>query len=328
LKKFSLKPEIVKNILEGPDPQDTPIILTHKNIYIFPSKFGLIWFVLLSIMFLIGLNYRNNLVLILCFALISFSLVSMIYTFFQLYDLKISPSGNGKDCFAGEFCEFFLYIQENKGKVRYLEIKTKDYKREFILHSHSNKVVKYKVKTKSRGIIYAPKFIILSYYPFGIFRCWTVQRFSNQAFVYPRPVSTPELNKKNKKDTMVMNGESGLGVEDFMSLDKYQPTDPGSKIYWKAYAKNNRLIKKVFYGGEGTHIIWLDLNNYFPYHDLEKALGILCYQILEAAKIGACYGLRLDNLTFGPKGGEEHKQKCLKALATYPEIKTNGENKK
>ncbi len=319
MKKFILKPEIVKNILEGPDPHDTPIILTHKNIYIFPSKLGLIWFALLSIMFLIGLNYRNNLVLTLCFGLVSFSLVSMIYTFFQLYDLKISSPGNGKDCFTGEFSEFSLYVQENRGKIRYLKIKTKDYYKDFILYPNSNIVVTYRVKAESRGIIYAPKLTILSYYPFGIFRCWTVQRFSDHAFVYPRPVFYPELNKRNKQDTMVMEGEYGLGVEDFMSLDEYQPTDPSSKIYWKIYAKNNKLIKKVFYGGEGSTIIWLDLNNYLPYYDLEKALGILCYQILEAAKTGAHYGLKLDNLIIGPGIGDAHKQKCLKALATYPE---------
>ncbi|GAB6886555.1 hypothetical protein JCM13304A_00530 [Desulfothermus okinawensis JCM 13304] len=142
-------------------------------------------------------------------------------------------------------------------------------------------------------------------------------RFSDQALVYPKPIPHPGVNFLKNRDSVLLEGDSGSGVEDFLSLDKYQPTDPSSKIYWKIYAKNNKLIKKIFHGGEGSTIIWLDLRDYIQY-GMEKALGILCFHVIEASKKGQIYGLKLDKLVIAPDLGEKQKQKCLKALARYP----------
>lgn len=320
---IDIKPKILRNILYGPSPTENPILLTHKNIYIFPSKIGLFWFFLILIMFLIGLNYRNNIVLIFCLLLFSISMLSLIYNFYQLYFLEIIPGKKGKNIFAKDIAEFYIYIREKKGIRRYLYILSDALKEKIIIEPKSTKVVKYGCITKKRGVFWAPKFTIISYFPFGLFRCWTVLRFNDSIMVYPRPrqCSMRYFNTQDNTQRKNKKLETKRGIDDLSYLDKYNPYNPSSRIYWKIYAQRDELVEKIF-THERTKTLILDLDM-FKNNSLDQSLEMLTYLVLECHKKGIRYGLKLRSYEIRPSYGIEHKHKCLTALAIYPNIKTH-----
>jgi hypothetical protein len=62
--------------------------------------------------------------------------------------------------------------------------------------------------------------------------------------------------------------------------------------------------------------VWLDLRQ-VQGSDLEGRLAQLCRQVLDAAGQGLAFGLRLPGLEIPLGLCEEHRQRCLTALATY-----------
>ena len=70
-------------------PKSDSATLTLRNVYIFFSREGLLFAVLLIITFIAGINYGNNLVLGLCFYLVSVWLISFHVTFAHISGLKV-----------------------------------------------------------------------------------------------------------------------------------------------------------------------------------------------------------------------------------------------
>ncbi len=314
IKDILTKSEVIRTLISGPEPRDRPITLTHKNIFILPTKYGYIWFGLLCIMCITGLNYRNNLVLLCCFFLSTCSFVSLIYCFFQLYKLEILP-GPGEDGFLGEMCCFNIFFREKENRTRFLELKCMDFETNIIVEPGSIKGVKYFIKPKKRGLFASPHFVLKSLYPFGLFRSWALVKFSTTCIIYPRPIPCdfPEINVKYGDEKFeILNRK---GIEDFSELDKYTPPEPSSRIFWKIYAKNSKLVKKVFSGAEQGSMIF-SISDFKDYPE-EKALCFLCFLVLEASRQGYMFGLQLGQKKIPPGSGQSHKIKCLRSLALY-----------
>lgn len=70
-------------------PKSDNATLNLRNVYIFFSREGLLFAVLLIITFIAGINYGNNLVLGLCFYLISVWLISFHVTFAHISGLQV-----------------------------------------------------------------------------------------------------------------------------------------------------------------------------------------------------------------------------------------------
>ena len=70
-------------------PKSDSATLNLRNVYIFFSREGLLFALLLLITFIAGVNYGNNLILGLCFYLVSVWLVSLHVTFAHISGLQI-----------------------------------------------------------------------------------------------------------------------------------------------------------------------------------------------------------------------------------------------
>ena len=82
-------------------PAATQHHLNHQNIFIFPAKFGLLFLSLCVLLFLLGTNYQNNLMLLLCYFLLAIFLVNLLasYINFARIDLQI---GKCSEVFVGD----------------------------------------------------------------------------------------------------------------------------------------------------------------------------------------------------------------------------------
>lgn len=70
-------------------PLTRDISLGLRNVYIFLSREGIFYLLLLVITFIAGVNYGNNLVLGLCFLLGSLLVITIHYTFAHMAGLRI-----------------------------------------------------------------------------------------------------------------------------------------------------------------------------------------------------------------------------------------------
>ncbi|WP_261869075.1 hypothetical protein [Psychrobacter sp. JCM 18901] len=70
-------------------PKSDSATLNLRNVYIFFSREGMLFAVLLVITFIAGINYGNNLVLGLCFYLVSIWLISFHVTFAHISGLQV-----------------------------------------------------------------------------------------------------------------------------------------------------------------------------------------------------------------------------------------------
>ena len=81
---------VLRRWFDARAPKSDSATLNLRNIYIFFSREGLLFAVLLIITFIAGINYGNNLVLGLCFYLVSIWLISFHVTFAHISGLKVA----------------------------------------------------------------------------------------------------------------------------------------------------------------------------------------------------------------------------------------------
>src|SRR3954468_16864604 len=72
-------------------PRATKVVLRHKTIYVFPGKQGAGFLFVVLLIWILGTNYQNNLILGFSFFLISVMLVSIIHAFKNLLGLTFVP---------------------------------------------------------------------------------------------------------------------------------------------------------------------------------------------------------------------------------------------
>ncbi len=244
-------------------------------------------------------------------------MISVIHSFLQLYGLRVEPGGV-QDVFAGEFVLFEVFVWEDMGRKRYLEVECKGDSLYWTIEPWKRNRIFYRVKTQDRGRILSPRFDCISRYPLGLFRVWSVFRFSQQALVYPRPIPPPldtPLSLVQLSDPGEGEGDEGRGVAELVYLDEYTEFDSYKKICWRLYARDGRLVKKVF-AGDGTGVLWLSLEMFKEY-PLEDAISFLCYLIIEAEAVSLRYGLALTGDKIPPSCGDKHMRNCLRHLALY-----------
>src|SRR5690606_15334256 len=70
--------------------------------------------------------------------------------------------------------------------------------------------------TRKRGIIVPPRITISSFYPLGLFRCWTHLAMDCQFVVYPAPIACPvRLYTKADEDITQSGSRARPGQNDF-----------------------------------------------------------------------------------------------------------------
>ncbi|NNJ72391.1 MAG: DUF58 domain-containing protein, partial [Enterobacterales bacterium] len=120
-------------------------------------------------------------------------------------------------------------------------------------------------------------------------------------------------------DTQDSSQDFKKGQEDFMSIRDYQQGDSKRAIHWRAYARDQGLVTKLFSEpvGDPMHFDYQMFDQIDPYQRVELRLSWLTFLVLEAAHQQTPFALTLPNKTFEPDISAQHLEKCLQALALY-----------
>ncbi len=306
-------------------PRDV-MLLTQRNVYILPTRPGLMLAATLMVLLVASINYQLNLGYLLTFLLAGSALVGMHLCHGTLrgLSLQLQPAEPG---FQGASHTLAVDLVSTRKRVRHgIAMRMFDGSQWVWtdVPSQGRATVHVAFKPSQRGMVPIPAMTAETRFPLGTFRVWTVWRPASCVLVYPAPEShPPPLPEGRPLAGGAASAQTRRASGDFDGVRAYQRGDPLKLVVWKKLAKSNEMISRDTHQAQ-RHELWLDLaqtgsstavNDAGP--ALEAALSRLCAWVLQADIMGLDFGLRLGAQEIRPASGEAHKRRCLEALARY-----------
>ena len=290
-------------------------LLSNRNIFIFPSKFGFCYLIFVLLLFLLGTNYQNNVVILLSYLLVSFFLTCMLHSFFNFSGMKIEGPSEVTGYAEDDVLIPLTFV--SKQQRHHLVATINDYTASVLLSTDQKSKLSVSFNANSRGVYNLPRVKISSEYAFGLFTTWTRLDFNCRCIIYPAPIKLNSFKQKNNAvEALAMeNGAVRPGIEDFAELKQYQKGEPLTRVAWKQMARGQGQLTKHYQEG-ASDTLWLDIKQ-MPAASVEEKLGMLCYLTLEYTHSGEVFGLNLGINNIAPSSGAEHMNACLTALAKF-----------
>lgn len=298
-------------------PPAAEITLSQKKIFILPSKISLGLMVVVLLLFLLGINFQNSLVYVVCFWLIALLVINIFYTYRNLSGITIKAI-TAEPCFSGETVVLELDISRPVKQAKsalFFGWKNEDLV-EVNLQEQSSSRIKLSHSTKERGRFTPPRIDIFTRYPTGLNTAWSYANMDIDTIVYPEPIEQTNLNnQQNTGDDADSGFEVIGGSNDFAGVREYQAGDSPRHIHWGQYAKTGDLYTKSFVDYESADT-WLDWEQ-LKISNIEARLSHLCAMVLKFHSQQRRFGLKIPGNTIEPNTGEPHKVHCLTVLALY-----------
>lgn len=294
--------------------ETNPVVLDYRRIYILPTKFGIVFSMVLAAMLFGSTNYNNSMGFILTFLLAGLGLVSILHTHRNLLRLQVI-AGKVLPVFAGDQIKFPICLAAGKYDRLMLGMQAQREPTPYLnVAAGAQNCTELIFVATQRGLMRLEKFSIFTQYPLGLFHAWARLHIDSSGIVYPRPesgiVPFPLADSGDGAGLRRI-----LGNEDFEGLRTYHPGDAPRHIAWKAVAREQGMLVKSF-SGQAETTVWLDWAA-LPQLATEERLSRLARWVIDAERRGTSYGLRLPGEAISPALGEIHKHRCLSALALF-----------
>lgn len=295
-----------------------PVVLGQRQVFILPTRHGLLFSLVLCALLLASVNYNNGLGYLLTFLLASMVIVSTLDTQRNLLRLRITP-GACPPVYAGDPAHFDICLH-NDGRTPRRAL-CLEYNKQVVaradVDAHQSQCLPLLVPTLRRGWLACPPLVVSTDYPLALLRAWSYRiHLVQRCLVYPTPATDAALALLLDATTAAAPG-SQTGSEDYSGLRRYRAGDSAQRISWKTLARGQGLHTKDF-AAETAQSLWLEWDSFAP-HDSETRLSLLCRALLNADGADRPYGLRLPGFNAAPDQGEAHRHRCLEALALYEE---------
>ncbi len=301
--------------------QRFPVTLDHRRIYIFPTRHGILFLVVLMAMLVGAVNYNNNLAFMLVFMLGGMTLVGMLHTYRNLYGLRLLSAAS-ESVFAGQRAEFVFKVDTRDRPRRAIGWFFNDNRLVVEnLEPGNEALVRIGMPTNRRGILRPDRLTVFSRYPLGLFNAWTIIRPDITCLVYPAPIPgalrlAPDENAPQGKEETSATPSDRPGTDDFHGLKPYQPGHMIGHIAWKALSRGQGVYVKNFMADRRGDTVMLDYD-LIRAKDPETRLSRLCDMIIKADATNLEYGIKLPDEIIAPGKGDRHRIFCLKRLALF-----------
>jgi uncharacterized protein (DUF58 family) len=300
----------------------------HKRVYIFLTRQGLIFILMLAVMLLGAVNYNNSMAYILCFLLTSLLFICILHTYRNLSGLILGIP-ESRPVYAGDSAGIPLLF-ENRANTSRVAILLESAPR------RNNKQLRSRMRPQPRyvnitgkgiqkeditftalrrGVFIPGRFRLSSTYPLGLCVAWSYIEINRNFIVYPEPAGDARLAYLEAYAAQEQPGIQA-GTDDFTGHRPYHNRDSVRAVDWKKYASEQGLLIKRF-SGSGARILRFIWQQTSSETATEAQLSQLCLWIIEAEKHGICYGLELPGTSIDIHLGPDHKRRCLTALAAY-----------
>lgn len=303
-------------------PEHGRVVLSQRRVYILPTRHGLTFALALLVMLIGSINYGLSLGYVLTFLLAGMAVVSILHTFRNLAHLAVT-AGKVMPVFAGEAAQFEIYLENERNETR-LAINAAcaggGDPVSFDVPARDSARVAIPVVGQHRGWLELPRVTLDTRYPLGLFRAWSYVQPAMRTLVYPKPDASP-LPRPSPLEGSGAAAMSGGGTEDFSGLRPYQASDSPRHVAWKAAARSEGMLTKLFSGHATMELIfdWQELPDRL---DTEARLSRLARWVLLAHEQGARYALLLPGRKVEIDDGDDQLARCLQELALFDESDT------
>ncbi len=302
-------------------PQTDTWTLHQGNIYILPTKAGVVFAVTLMLMLLASINYQLSLGYALTFLLAGAGLVSMHVTHGTLrgLTLHLRPTVPG---FAGD-AVLLEVVFTNPGAERHgVALHFRD------RAAHGPSWVWVDVPTQgqvsarlsivppTRGLHTVPTLLAETAFPFGLFRAWTLWRPAGQVLAWPRPETPPPplpaTQARADEQTTQRRERDGAELD---GVRAWRRGDSLRQVVWKKVARSGELVSRDT-AGAGSQELTLDWQDARG-ADVERRLSRLAAWVMAADRGGLSYRLELPGRSVPVGHGDAHRRSALQALALW-----------
>ncbi len=294
-------------------PMTYPFELQYRHIYILPTKFGWGFGLLLLLMALGGLNFNNNMALMLVFLLGTIAQLTTFIAYRNLSELSID-SIHAEPIFCGEVAHFRTFISNGDERQRFAvqagfdkPLDCSDFKLNVC------EPLNLAFPTVKRGWAEMPSFRLETRFPLGLFKAWSWVFPQIQCLVYPAPaINAPPLPSTGQGQSGMAKKGSG---DQIYGLRQYQAGDSMQRIAWRASARHDDLYSLEMEAPreQACELDWDSLRD----ENLETRLSILTAWVIAADHKQLLYSLKLPSAQVTCGSGDDHRSKCLELLALF-----------
>lgn len=300
----------------GTTQQGEPLKLGMRNLYILPTRFGLLWLAGIGLLQVVAIQLESNGPLLLSFLMLGLFLLTLHLTHFNLEGLELR-SGEPAAGFAGDTLAYPLRLR-CRGRCEGLRLRLgpgePDVARSLAPGEH---LLSLPWIAPERGRVRPGTLRLLTTAPLGLFVCWSRWAPPVPQLVIPAPRSgpvgrAPAPAEPEEGARTSSRGESGGDL--WHDLQPHRPEDGAGRLAWKLLAQGRGAHAKRFVAPLAEAPLLTPAAG-IP---LERALEHLSAAILRLHGEGTSYGLVLGPSTIPPGQGPGHRDRCLKALALAP----------
>lgn len=296
--------------------------LDRKHIFLLPSKNGCIFIAACLVMIVFGINYENNLVLLVAIFFMS-SLVTSIYLSFRnIHGVRVSILTPQSNIYAENVIALPIHIQKNKNDLIVKEIALKsEYGPELYIsdvQEENNSAVSF--NGALRGIYQIPRLKIVSNYPLGLINAFSYINPSKSILIFPKPIRNdfclnklPENTTNNNNLQVKQNITISKGFDEIAGIKPYRPGDSTNLIDWRQLAMGRGLMIKDFSTDQNMNMFLTEES--IKATDIETQISMLTFAVIELTNNEVNFGFSFHNIYFAPNSGFKHQQKILEKLA-------------
>jgi uncharacterized protein (DUF58 family) len=300
----------------GRPQQGEPLKLGMRNLYIVPSRFGLLWLGGMLLLQVVAIQLQSNGPLLLSFLMLGLFLLTLHLTHFNLQGVELR-CGDPAPAFAGQPAAYPLEIripERCEGLRLRLGNAEPDAPRSLQAGLHRLNV---SWTPGQRGRQRPGRLRLFTTAPLGLFLCWSRWDPPRPQLVLPAPQRGPVGRAEAPADPEAAGGGGPSrreGADTWQDLRPHRPEDGAGRLAWKLLARGRGAHAKRF-SDPRTESTLLTAAAGVP---LEQALEHLCEAILRLHGEGASYGLVLGNRVIPPGRGRSQRDRCLELLALTP----------
>lgn len=235
--------------------------LNPRQIYILPTRWGVLYAVMLIGLLIGSINYSLSLGFYVTFLLASLGNIAMLHTWRNLVHLQITVV-KASPVFAGDDAEITVKVTDTKNRPRYsLAAYFAENTHQAVVHNiaaNDAQLFQVPLNTSTRGLQSLPRLTLNTQFPLNLLHAWAVIENPFQVLVYAKPsdLAVPQALSIDAN----VQGSSHLnkGDEDFNGHKNYQFGDSPSRVDWKASSRSIGLFTKVYSGsGSSARYGWI-----------------------------------------------------------------------
>ena len=296
------------------------VLLTQRNVYILPTRAGLMLALTLGVLLIASINYQLNLGYLFTFLLAGCAAAGVWVGHGTLrgLGLKLLPP---QPVFAGQPAFLDVRLSSARAAPRHaIGLAVMGAGREDARWAWADVPARGEAALQTsfcparRGLHAAPLLVVQTLFPLGAFHIWTVWKPAAQVLAWPAPeVTAPPWPVGEARAGAGQAASRERAPGEFDGVRPWQRGDTLRQVVWKKFAKSGELVSR-----DAQHLqrqqLWLDFARTGA-PDAESRLSRLAAWVLAADARQLEYGLRLPGLEIEPDSGAAHKLRCLRALA-------------